>query len=78
MYGIFSFVFKGLWFFFLQLDVFLSLKIVFILANKANPDELPAFYLGLELFANSIPVYWYENKKGYYNKYLCRNMKESV
>ena len=41
-------------FFFLQKDVFLSLKIVFILANKANPDELPTFYLGLELFANSI------------------------
>ena len=37
---------------FLNYDVFLALEIVFILANSAEPDEMPpyaAFYLGLQV-----------------------------
>ena len=43
----------------------LSLKIVFILANSADPDEMPpyvAFHLGSSLFAK-IPVYLYSERK---------------
>ena len=42
--------FKGHRWNYLNYDVFLSLKIVFILANSADPDEMQhyaAFYLGL-------------------------------
>ena len=47
---------RGCGLFFSAKICILSLNIVFILhvANKANPGELLPFYLGLELFANSI------------------------
>ena len=48
---------------FLLNDAFLSLKIVFSLANSADPDELnpyAAFYLGLQC----LPKYLFVNEKG--------------
>ena len=43
------FYFKGLPAKFLKYDVFLYLKIVFILANSEDPDEMPicSIYLGI-------------------------------
>ena len=38
---------------------FLSLKIVFNLANSADPDEIMAYSSGSALFAK-VPVYWYQ------------------
>ena len=45
---------------FLKLNILLSLKIVFILANSAGPDEMPhnADLSGPALFAK-VPRYWY-------------------
>ena len=51
---------------FLKCDVFQSLKIVFIQANSADPDEMPpyaAFHLGL----HCLPKYLFtgmQNEKG--------------
>ena len=57
MYGIVNFVLRGHRLKFLNYDVFMSLKIVFIMANSTlyhskqrDPDEMPhkvAFHLGL-------------------------------
>ena len=44
--------------YFLNYDVFLSLKVGLILANSADPDEMqhyPAFHLGL----CCLPKYWF-------------------
>ena len=48
--------FKGSWVEFLKYDVFLSLRVVLILANSADPDEMQfcaAFHLGL----HCLPTY---------------------
>ena len=41
---------------FLQYDVFISLKVVFIFPNSSDPDEMPtysAFHIGLHLFTSN-------------------------
>ena len=41
-------------------DVFLSLKIVFIIANSADPDEMPpyeAFHLGLHYLPKNMYLF---------------------
>ena len=64
--SILYFIFRGCQRYFPWNDVFLSLKIVFILANSADPDEMPhyaAFHLGL----HCLPKYLYtgiQNEKG--------------
>ena len=52
-YGIVHFMFKGSQVKCLSYDVFICLKIVFILANSADPDEMPPYASPL------LPVYLY-------------------
>ena len=61
---LFLLYFKGLPLFY---DIFLSLKIVFILANTADPDEMPpyaAFHLGFHcLLFSKVPDFWNLERK---------------
>ena len=61
-YCIVSVHFKGSQVEFLNFNIFLSLKIVFILENSADPDEMPlkvAFHLGLNCLTIKLPIYQY-------------------
>ena len=60
--------FRGSQIAFLNYDVFLILKVVLVLANSADPDEMQhyaAFHLGLHFFFfEKYPFRGYHNTKG--------------
>ena len=53
-------------------DVFLSLKIVFILANRANPDEMPPYAFMQHFISSSLFTKASVYQHPEWLKYLCQ------